>query len=428
MVESAGNVFFESKTNPSVKFRMNITKGVMGVFDSEIVTIILNNLLSNAFKFTKSGVICLNMYPLTVSGTASAEIIVSDTGCGISRDQIPHIFERYYQVKDGQCVQGTGIGLSLVKSLVSLHRGTIDVESEVGHGSNFRVVLPLEENKVPTPSAASVHTGGESVLPDGRIVVVAEDNEDICSYIADVLSGDGFSVYEAHNGSEAYSRIVECNPDLIISDIMMPVLDGLALCRMVKQDMRFSHIPLILLTAKDSIDDRSEGYKAGADSYLVKPFTGELLKSRIRNIMESRSRLVSQFASSIGSSASINDAETGFNEVDKEFLKKVTGLVEDNISSESLDVSFLADRMNMSNSTLYRKLKSLTGFSANEFIRKLRMHKAKELLSSGGCNVSEAAWSVGIGSMIYFRQCFMHEFGMLPSEFRRRHGKMNSGV
>lgn len=428
VVESAGNVFFESKTNPSVKFRMNITKGVMGVFDAEIVTIILNNLLSNAFKFTRSGVICLNMYPLTVGGTASAEIIVSDTGCGISRDQIPHIFERYYQVKDGQCVQGTGIGLSLVKSLVALHKGTVEVESEVGHGSNFRVVLPLEEDKVPLPSAVSCHTGEESALPVGRIVVVAEDNEDICSYIVDTLTADGFSVYEAHNGSEAYSRIVECNPDLIISDIMMPVLDGLALCRMVKQDMRFSHIPLILLTAKDSNDDRSEGYKAGADSYLVKPFTGELLKSRIRNIMESRSRLVSQFASSIGSSVSINDTEAGFNDVDKEFLKKITGLVEENISSESLDVSFLADRMNMSNSTLYRKLKSLTGFSANEFIRKLRMHKAKELLSSGGCNVSEAAWSVGMGSMIYFRQCFMHEFGMLPSEFRRRHGKMNPGA
>lgn len=417
VVESAGNVFFESKTNPSVKFRMNVTKGIFGVFDAEIVTVILNNLLSNAFKFTPSGVICLNMYPLTVNGVRSAEIIVSDTGCGIAEDQISHIFDRYYQVKDGKCVQGTGIGLSLVKSLVALQKGTVEVESKVGHGSNFRVVIPLEDTTSQEITSDVENT--VDAAPVGNIVVVAEDNEDICSYIADTLEDSGFSVYKAHNGSEAYSRIVECNPDLIISDIMMPVLDGLELCRMVKQDMRFSHIPVILLTAKGSIDDRNEGYKAGADSYLVKPFTGELLKSRIRNIMESRSRLVSRFASSIGSSSSINDAETGFNEVDKEFLKKITGLVDENMSSESLDVSFLADKMNMSNSTLYRKLKSLTGLSANEFIRKMRMHKAKELLSKGGCNVSEAAWSVGIGSIIYFRQCFMNEFGMLPSEFRR---------
>lgn len=417
VVESAGNVFFESKTNPSVKFRMNVTKGIFGVFDAEIVTVILNNLLSNAFKFTPSGVICLNMYPLTVNGVRSAEIIVSDTGCGIAEDQISHIFDRYYQVKDGKCVQGTGIGLSLVKSLVALQKGTVEVESKVGHGSNFRVVIPLEDTTSQEITSDVENT--VDAAPVGNIVVVAEDNEDICSYIADTLEDSGFSVYKAHNGSEAYSRIVECNPDLIISDIMMPVIDGLELCRMVKQDMRFSHIPVILLTAKGSIDDRNEGYKAGADSYLVKPFTGELLKSRIHNIMESRSRLVSRFASSIGSSSSINDAETGFNEVDKEFLKKITGLVDENMSSESLDVSFLADKMNMSNSTLYRKLKSLTGLSANEFIRKMRMHKAKELLSKGGCNVSEAAWSVGIGSIIYFRQCFMNEFGMLPSEFRR---------
>lgn len=259
---------------------------------------------------------------------------------------------------------------------------------------------------------------------DRRLVaVVAEDNEDICAYIAETLEEDGFSVYRTHNGSEAYSRIVECNPDLIISDIMMPVLDGLTLCRMVKQDMRFSHIPLILLTAKDSIDDRSEGYKAGADSYLIKPFTGELLRSRIHNMMESRNLLVSRVSSSIGKGAAAAE-ETGFSDIDNEFLKKVTLLVEENIASESLDVSFLAEKMNMSNSTLYRKLKSLSGLSANEFIRKIRMHKAEELLSKGGCNVSEAAWSVGISSIIYFRQCFKHEFGVLPSEYRRsRHGK-----
>ena len=159
-VETAGKVFFETKTNPSVKFRMNIAKGVFGVFDPEIVTVILNNLLSNAFKFTPSGVICLNLYPVTVNGVQSAEIIVSDTGYGIAKEQIPKIFERYYQVKDGRCVQGTGIGLSLVKSLVSLHGGTIEVESEVGRGSNFRVVLPLESVETAAARPAETQRGG----------------------------------------------------------------------------------------------------------------------------------------------------------------------------------------------------------------------------------------------------------------------------
>ena len=188
------------------------------------------------------------------------------------------------------------------------------------------------------------------------MAVVAEDNEDICAYIAETLEEDGFSVTRTHNGSEAYSRIVECNPDLIISDIMMPVLDGLTLCRMVKQDMRFSHIPLILLTAKDSIDDRSEGYKAGGG--LI---SDKALHRRAAQVQDTQhdgvaqpARLARVVVDRQGAAAA---EETGFSDIDNEFLKKVTLLVEENIASESLDVSFLAEKMNMSNSTLYRKLK-----------------------------------------------------------------------
>ncbi len=431
VAEQTGRIFFDSITNPSVTFRMDISPGVNGVFDAEVLTVILNNLLSNAFKFTKSGVICLSLNPLTVGGVSSAEIIVSDTGCGIPGDQLDRIFDSFYRVKDAGSVSGTGIGLSLVKRLVKLHRGTIEVESEPGRGSYFRVILPLEnpdyvvkeaqssENEAsPLPEAAEISENERKTT-----VVVAEDNEDIRNYISSTLQEDGFVVYAAEDGSKAYSRIAEVNPDLIVSDIMMPVLDGLALCRKVRQDIRFSHIPVILLTAKGTIGDRDNGYKAGADSYLVKPFTGELLKTRVRNILETRKRLASRFSSTIGNVASMQEAESLFNEKDNKFMKMLTAVVEEHMASETLDVAFLAERMNMSNSTLYRKLKSLTGLSANEFIRKKRMHKARELMSAGGCNVSEAAWSVGIGSMIYFRQCFMNEFGVLPSEFRRSQRK-----
>jgi len=185
----------------------------------------------------------------------------------------------------------------------------------------------------------------------------------------------------------------------------MPVMDGLKLCEKVKQNIRLSHIPVILLTAKDSNEDRSEGYKSGADSYISKPFTSEMLNARIQNLLESRKNLAKQFFNSVPENHSTELIQNGFSSIDNEFLQKITSYIEENLSSDDLDIGTLAEKMNMSSSSLYRKLKGLIGISAIEFIRKIKMRKAADMLASGNFNVSETAWNVGINSMIHFRQC-----------------------
>lgn len=239
--------------------------------------------------------------------------------------------------------------------------------------------------------------------------------------IKNALSGS-YLVYTARNGKVGYNLAAKFVPDVIISDVMMPEMNGIELCEKVKQDVRISHIPVILLTAKDTIGDRQAGYEAGADSYITKPFTADILKARIQNILESRRRLVDQYICAISTEKAEdgNDGTATFSDIDKLFLDKVTDYIEDNLSSEDLDIETLASTMGMSLSSFYRKMKGLVGMSAIEYIRKIKMRKAAEMLSSGNFNVSEAAWNVGISSMAYFRQCFKNEYGVTPSEFRKK--------
>ncbi len=415
-VESIVRVFRDSNTNKNVRIVYNITQGINGVFDPELLNIVLNNILSNSFKFTQSGIISLIMHP--IDDGKKVLLTISDTGCGIPKEELPKIFDRYYQIKGSDNLsKGTGIGLSLVKNLLTMCSGTIEVESEVGKGSIFKIIIPLK------PEIGNIEIekteSKEAKKEESPAIVIAEDNEDIRDYLEEQLR-EYYTIYSAANGSDALELIVKHNPDIIVTDIMMPVMDGLTLCRKVKNDIRISHIPIILLTAKDSFSDRNEGYKSGADSYLTKPFTGEIILSRIKNLLDSRSALARQYSSSIGMMNDMNKIEeVSFNETDNTFLKKVRSVIEENINSETLDVNFLADNMNMSKSTLYRKMKKLTDISTNEYIRKLRLHKAAELLSSGECNVSEASYKVGISNIIYFRQCFKEEFGVAPSEYRK---------
>lgn len=343
---------------------------------------------------------------------------ISDTGYGIAKDKQQKVFERYYQIKDGKGVsQGTGIGLSLVKSLVELHNGSIELQSHEGMGSHFTVCIPIDK-KTEEPVVAPV-AGVESESSNkGPVVVIVEDNDDIREYIAEILHKD-YEVFSASNGQEALPIIETQIPDLVITDIMMPIMDGLTLCRKIKHNINISHIPIILLTAKDTMQDRSEGYNSGGDSYITKPFTSELLISRIRNLLDTRRAIASGFADKIGNSKSMKLMEKSFSDKDNKFLKKIREIIEENLSSEQLTVEFLADKMNMSVSTLYRKLKNMIGVGANDYIRKIRMHRAAEMLKSGDKNVSEASWSVGINSLIYFRQSFKNEFGITPSEFMK---------
>ena len=415
MVEGVGRGFVEGNTHRETAIALEVEKGILTEFDPDIVTSILNNLMSNALKYTPSGTVTLRLS--TTEDGRTAEMSVSDTGYGIARDELDKIFQRYYQIRGDHLAQGTGIGLALVKNLVQLSGWQIHVDSEPGKGSVFTVSIPLEER------GAGEETPGQESLTDPRqdskpILVVVEDNEDIRNYIRETL-GEEYTVVLAKDGAEGWSAILKAVPDLVISDIMMPVMDGIELCSRIKKDVQVSHIPVILLTAKDTNEARSEGYEAGADSYLTKPFTASMLRSRVRNLLESRKRLAEQFGSAIQGREEQEVAATSFLAIDNEFVRRITELIEENLSSENLDVAWLSENLHMSVSTLYRKMKSLLGISANEYIRKIRMRKAAEMLASGNFNVSETAWNVGINSLIYFRQCFREEYGCSPSEYRR---------
>lgn len=250
------------------------------------------------------------------------------------------------------------------------------------------------------------------------MILTVEDNDDIREYIATSFSNQ-YRVITAINGKEGLEQAQKHIPDIIISDIMMPVMDGIELCKQVKADIRTSHIPVILLTAKDSIQDKEEGYESGADSYLTKPFSAKLLNSRVHNLLESRRKLAHLIANRTRElKPSDNTQDTmKLNKLDEDFLNKFTNIVEENIEVEKLDMSFMTDKMNMSHSTLYRKIKSLTGMSGNEFIRKIRLKNSLRLLMEEGLNISEAAYASGFNDLGYFRSCFREEYGMAPSEY-----------
>lgn len=402
-------------------------------FDKEVVTIVLDNLISNAIKYTEKGSIGLGLRNVVRDNINYTEIKVSDTGFGITPEALPNIFNRYYQEGGDHQASGTGIGLALVKNLVTLHEGEIRVESILGTGSTFYVYL-LTDNTYPhvlhadSPERTSVdgkeekEEVPESTSNGKRILLIVEDNQDICNYIAESFSDD-FEVKTAANGQQGMEQALSCIPDIVVSDIMMPIMNGITMCKMLKEDVRTSHIPIILLTAKDSLQDKEEGYQVGADSYLTKPFSATLLHSRINNLLESRKRLAERLNTNTPhhnmdeKRALLADS---LNKLDNEFLEKINRLIEDRLSSEKIDIGYLADNMCMSKSTLYRKMKALTGLSTNEYVRKIKMQYAERLLLEGRYNVSEIAFRVGINSVVYFRQCFKEEFGVLPSDYLKQ--------
>lgn len=301
LVQEIGLRYKELNSNARVDFRLSIAPTDTTLyFDPDVMTIILDNLLSNAIKYTPQGSISLSIATETTDGTRHTVIRISDTGHGISAEALPHIFERYYQEDSPHRASGTGIGLALVKSLVSLHQGTIDAKSTPGEGSTFTVSL-LTDNFYPdalhkesrtdaVPPEAASDEQPETTDDNRPIVLVVEDNADIREYIRSSLA-DRYNVVTAADGQEGLDAAQQQIPDLIVSDIMMPVMDGVTLYRLVKEDVQTSHIPVILLTAKDSTRDKEEGYAAGADSYLSKPFSAGLLISRIDNLLDNRRRL-----------------------------------------------------------------------------------------------------------------------------------------
>ena len=394
------------------------------------MTTILNNLLSNAVKYTDKGHIDLIM---ETDNQGQLSIVVKDTGYGIAPDALPHIFDRYYQAKGKHQASGTGIGLALAKSLADLHEGRLSVESKLGKGSTFTFSILIgnsypnalhkedkDERKEEREERIAEHEEVKET-DDRPLLLVVEDNEDIRQYIADSMAND-YRILQAGDGQEGERLAIQQIPDIIVSDIMMPKMDGIELTRRVKEDIRTSHIPIILLTAKDTIEDKLEGYDSGADSYLTKPFSARLLQSRIQNLMANRRRqaelLVFNRATETAAPPAVEVPR--LSRLDQEFIDKMNRIIEENITTENLDLNFMTDKLAMSHSTLYRKIKALTGMSAKEYIRKLRLQRSFQLLESGDYNVTEAAAMTGFNDMGHFREIFKKEFGILPSEVRKK--------
>jgi len=431
--------FKELNRNPKVQFSYDIASDLPRIyFDSEVITTILNNLLSNAVKYTEQGSITVDVH---ADADRMLHITVADTGHGISPEALPHIFKRYYQAEGSHQASGTGIGLALVRSLVDLHEGTITVESREGEGSRFVFSLSTENTypnalhkedvavKTADQKGGTMAEESSDDVSDNQqpTLLIVEDNTDIRQYITDSF-GDDFQILQAENGEEGVAMALEQIPDVIVSDIMMPRMNGIELTRRLKEDIRTSHIPIILLTAKVTDADKEEGYDSGADSYLTKPFTAKLLASRIQNLLTARRRLAERFAhgddfTTLDSQPSTFDSRLStpaLSRLDQQFFERLNQLIEDNIMQEDLDMAFISDRMAMSHSTFYRKVKALTGMTAKEYVRKRRLRYCYGLLQSGEYNVSQAAMMTGFNQMAHFRETFKREFGILPSEVLKK--------
>jgi two-component system, sensor histidine kinase ChiS len=410
-------------------------------FDHDIIEKIVNNLLSNAFKFTpENGHVkveaCLNR--LKDKGQV-VEVIFRDSGIGIPAEKLPFIFDRFYQVDAStkRDYDGSGIGLALVKDLVDQHKGSIIVKSRTGKGTTFSLRLPFGKehyssdqiaSKPPVEVKKENGNGIAKALQDkeldwqlspanetnGPLVLVVEDHAEVRRFIAENLE-EHFRVQEAENALEGQRLAIDMIPDLIISDVMMPGMDGFEFCEKLKTDERTSHIPVILLTARAEDPDRMRGLETGADDYLTKPFNPRELLIRATNLMENRRLMREKFSTN----TIIKPGEISVTSRDRAFMEKLMGIMEKNMDNEKFSVEDLASEAGMSQSQLHRKLKALINQTANHFIRSVRMHRAMELLEKDAGNIAEIAYMVGYDDPGYFTKSFKAFFGILPSEIRK---------
>ena len=367
--------------------------------------------------------------------TEFLEIRISDTGPGISPEDLPHIFDRFYRADETHATEGTGIGLALTKELVELHRGRIAAQSTPGKGSVFTVTLPVGESayrrdeiaespvkdEVPRLPSAVV-SPGQSVddfappSPDGKpVVLVVEDNADLRGYIREFLEAE-YAVLEAENGEEGYDQAIETVPDIVISDLMMPKRDGMDLCRALKQDVRTSHVPVILLTARAGTESKIEGLETGADDYVTKPFDSKELIARVRNLIEQRRQLRAKFSAGV----LLKPGEVAVTSLDDGLLKKIMDVVEKHLGDENFGVDELAGEVCLSRRHLGRKLHALTNLAPAEFVQYMRLQRARELLEKNAGSVAEIAFQVGFRNPTYFSTCFRERFGVVPSEIRHQ--------
>ena len=422
--------------------------------DPGLLEKVIFNLLSNAFKATsENGVISLGIYsnkkkivlPLVdeFNPAKVLEITIEDTGRGISKDDIEHIFERFYRAKDRNQQyyggSGTGIGLELVQSFVELHKGKVEVESKEGEGTKFSLFFPLGKGHLKTSEYKNSSfqnelktiefsgSNGDKIIgesidnPKGfdlndkskKTVLIVEDNIELRNYLKNKLRAD-YIVVEAENGKDGLQMALKGIPDIIITDVIMPEMDGFEFCEKIKEDLKTSHIPVLMLTAKAMSSDKVKGIDSGADAYLNKPFEMKLLRSYLKRLIESRQQFLEK---------NINDKNKitlleNTTSIDKTFMQKVLDYINENIAETNLNVEHLADDMSLSRSQLYRKIKAITGMTVNELIRKIRLERAKQMIENGVESISEVGFKVGFSSPSYFSKCFKNQFGMLPTDLK----------
>lgn len=413
------------------------------IADQEKISRIVFNLLSNALKYTPAGG---EIFVSLKDEGANLRLDVRDTGKGISQDEADKIFERFFQAKGA--ASGTGIGLALVKSFVELHHGEARVESEPGKGSDFIVVIPREQegdsqvihndvdivdNSVNASASTGKNVVDESVLQyiddgdrsRGKVqqlvnentnrptVLVIDDNTDIRQYERTLLQ-DEYIVLEAADGKEGLAVALKEVPDLVICDVMMPVMDGLELTERLKTNTATSHIPVIMLTAKNLEEHRAEGYEHGADSYITKPFHSKVLLARIENLLRQRQLLKNLYQGAQEAEKEIS--ESHLEDRDKQFLKLLQAIIQKNLSDSEFGVEDMGQQIGLSRVQLYRKVKAMTGSSVVDLLRKARLAKARRLLETRSMSVSEVAYEVGFSAPSYFTKCFKEEYGMLPGD------------
>ena len=415
--------------NIALKFE-DKTGGLFMYFDRDKLGKILTNLLSNAFKFTKAGGrVRVELSKCFIDSRRYAHIIVEDTGCGISHEEQAHVFERFYRAEQKQAVTqvGSGIGLNMVYEYVKMHQGKVSLESEEGKGSRFIVDIPTDlkhtlqqeaaqDNLVAPSSATDAVDGATEVHGAKKIektVMVVEDNDDFRHFLHRELSHIYNKVLVAKDGMEGALMAEQENPDLIVCDVMMPRMNGTDMCRRIKENIETSHIPIILLTAWSTDEGRAEGYKAGADAYIAKPFDMEVLLARICNLLEKQEKRQQDFSHSI----SLDPKTVTDSSPDEAFLNEVIGHIEKNIDNSEYTIDSLAGDVVMSRMSFYRKMKSLTGQTPADFIRTVRLKTAAKLLKEGNCNVSEACYRTGFASPQNFSKHFKEMFGVLPSQY-----------
>lgn len=411
---------------------VSLEPSIIGWFDAEKLDSILFNLLSNAFKYTQAkGSVQVNVEQLQRRDGRFARISVTDTGRGIATADIDHIFTRFYSNDPTNSVENHGIGLTLTKEMLELHHGSIQVESQLGQGSTFTVEFPLDaqaytetERVVQTTSPTDVDLvqleitslealaqPEESVVSDISLLIV-EDNTQLRTLMEKIFN-KRYHTYLAANGEEALAIVEEHPIDIVVSDIIMPGLDGLELCRRLKSNVNTSHIGVLLLTAKNSVDDRIDSYNAGADGYLSKPFELKVLDARLSSLIKNRQHKSERFKAA--PELSISALE--FPSLDEKFLENAIAVIEDHLSEPDFDLDMFSGKLSMSKSSLYRKIKSLTGMSPVEFTKNIRLKHACRMLSMQAGNVSDIAYSVGFADPKYFTSCFKAAFGVTPTEY-----------